>query len=260
MKNTWIVVAHRAGARIFAIDPSTGSLGLLTRHENAEGRLKDGEMDAERNILSDATPTHEIVAENFSKELAQCIEKGRIAHAFEALILVAGPRFLGLLRDALSAPATAMIKQSIDLNLGSLTEEHTISQLMNVLELELPHGAKESNSTSTDTDEPSLFQIQIIAGHGVKKGEGLEREIGLVLNRKLKHFGQRIRDIEVHLSDLNGPKSGPEDKRCLLVGRIAGLEALSVSADSSTLMQAVNGASDKLKHSFESAVGKRDHR
>ena len=48
MSNAWIVVAHRAGARIFLRRGRAGSLELLERIEHPEGLHRDRESDSDR--------------------------------------------------------------------------------------------------------------------------------------------------------------------------------------------------------------------
>jgi ribosome-associated translation inhibitor RaiA len=53
--------------------------------------------------------------------------------------------------------------------------------------------------------------------------------------------------VEVQLSDENGiQKSGGGDKRCVLEARLAGMQPIKVSADGSSLEQALDGAAKNL--------------
>ncbi len=47
----------------------------------------------------------------------------------------------------------------------------------------------------------------------------------------LAHFSEHITRIEVHLSDENGGKHGPNDKRCMLEARMEGKQPIAVTAD-----------------------------
>ena len=58
----------------------------------------------------------ECFARTIAAELNQAVAAGTAQH----LVLIAGPKFLGLLRDALSAPATAAVAVSISKNLSQL--------------------------------------------------------------------------------------------------------------------------------------------
>ena len=62
--------------------------------------------------------------------------------------------------------------------------------------------------------------------------------------------------VEVHLSDENGGKSGPKDKRCKMEARPKGHQPILVSQDADSLTQAVEGAAQKLEHALEHLFGK----
>ncbi len=73
--------------------------------------------------------------------------------------------------------------------------------------------------------------------------------------------------MEVHVSDVNGPKSGQDNKRCVMEARLEGRKPTAVTHQATTLEQAVDGAANKLKRSIESTLGRestseqlRDHR
>ncbi len=101
------------------------------------------------------------------------------------------------------------------------------------------------------------MQVQIntdsnIAGHG-----GLAQQVEGVVRDALDRFSAQITRVEVHLSDENSDKKfDPEDKRCLLEARLAGLQPVSVRHQAATLEQAVDGAAEKLKRSLESTLGR----
>ena len=60
----------------------------------------------------------------------------------------------------------------------------------------------------------------------------------------------------VHLSDENNSKEGINDKKCLLEARLEGRQPIAVTALGNTYDLAVNGATDKLKSSLDTIVGK----
>ena len=62
--------------------------------------------------------------------------------------------------------------------------------------------------------------------------------------------------VEVHLSDENGGKSGPKDKRCKMEARPKGHQPILVSHDADSRTQAVEGAAEKLEHALEHLFGK----
>jgi protein required for attachment to host cells len=62
----------------------------------------DGERSTER---------HEM--ELFAKQVCQEIDGARTRHEFDRLVLIAGPRMLGLLREALPAPCQAVVAAEV---------------------------------------------------------------------------------------------------------------------------------------------------
>ncbi len=101
--------------------------------------------------------------------------------------------------------------------------------------------------------------IQINTDSNIEAHGELTQMINTDVADSLERFGDQITRVEVHLSDENSEKKlGAEDKRCLIEARIAGLQPLAVSDEAATFEQAVNGAVEKLMHSIESTIGKRD--
>jgi protein required for attachment to host cells len=125
MTKTWILAAHRSGAKFYE-HTGPGALELVRTIDHPTGRLLDREMVSDRkgrkhegttNLQGTADPEvdparHE--AETFARSLAAALTEGRNAHAFERLVLVAEPRFLGLLRAELDAPTAAMVLGSVN--------------------------------------------------------------------------------------------------------------------------------------------------
>ena len=72
----------------------------------------------------------------------------------------------------------------------------------------------------------------------------------------LEHHLEDLTRVEVHLSDENGGKSGPKDKRCKMEARPKGHQPILVSHDADSLTQAVEGAAEKLEHALEHLFGK----
>lgn len=122
---TWILTAHRSGARLFQKVTATAAPDLVEVIDHPEGRLKDGDIDADRpgrsfdrfgpgrHAMSHEDSPSERVADAFARQLAGRIETGAHAGAFDALVLVAEPRFLGRLRHHLAAHVAAMVTDEI---------------------------------------------------------------------------------------------------------------------------------------------------
>jgi sigma 54 modulation/S30EA-like ribosomal protein len=104
--------------------------------------------------------------------------------------------------------------------------------------------------------------IEIRTDANIKGSEQSSAEVKAVVHAALDRFGDRIRRVDVHLSDTVGHKSGHDDKCCTIEARLDGREPIAVTHRESTMEQAVHGAIHNLKKSVESALGKestRDH-
>lgn len=102
------------------------------------------------------------------------------------------------------------------------------------------------------------MKIQLNTDSHIIASEALTAEIENKINSTLKRFSDRITRIEVHLSDLNSAKAGPDDKRCVIEARVAGLSPVSVSHEASTLSLAIDGARDRMANALDTAFGKRE--
>lgn len=90
------------------------------------------------------------------------------------------------------------------------------------------------------------MQIQINTDHNIPGREALSAHVSSVVERALKHVGEHITRVEVHLTDENGPKTGPKDIRCVMEARLENHQPVTVTEEAATLHQAVDGAADKL--------------
>lgn len=133
-QNTWILVAHRAGARLYSRAAPDHGLRLEARIDHPEGRLRNRDLDADtggrtfdrqgghRHAMESEHSPVEHVTDQFVKVLADKLRDGRIANHYAHLVLVAGPKLLGKLRDALDDPTAAKVVQSLDRDFGELTD------------------------------------------------------------------------------------------------------------------------------------------
>lgn len=116
---SWILIANRTGARV--VEKQGPQLSLLETIDHENGRLRDRDIDsdrqgrsfdrmgASRHALSNEESAHEHDARMFARELARRLHDERLKHSFERLVLVAEPRFLGYLREALDEATERMV-------------------------------------------------------------------------------------------------------------------------------------------------------
>lgn len=132
MGKTWILVAHRSGARLFENRGPGKGLDLVQSVEHPAGKLKNKEINSDkhgrsfdrrgrgRHAYSTEQDAVNHVAEQFAKQLSGMLEEGRTHQRYAHVVLVAEPRFLGNLRAALSPQSAAMVRATLDKDLGSI--------------------------------------------------------------------------------------------------------------------------------------------
>lgn len=125
MTKQWILVADTAAARLFARENSGSLMRVEAFYHNAsrqhEGDLRTGgkgEVEDSaghgRHQADPQTRTSEKHADFFAKEVSEKLKAGLNEEAFDALILVAEPQFLGRLRDHLDSPLLQRVTATID--------------------------------------------------------------------------------------------------------------------------------------------------
>jgi hypothetical protein len=104
--------------------------------------------------------------------------------------------------------------------------------------------------------------IEVRTDCNIKGSEQSSDEVKAVVHAALDRFGDRLRRVDVHLSDAIAHKTGHDDKCCMIEARRDGREPIIVTHRENTMEQAIHGAIHKLKLSVESALGRestRDH-
>ena len=72
----------------------------------------------------------------------------------------------------------------------------------------------------------------------------------------LARFSAHITRVEVHLGDENAGKHGRDDKRCMMEVRLERRQPVAVTHHAETVVQAIDGAADKMAHLLEHALGR----
>ncbi|WP_338768940.1 HPF/RaiA family ribosome-associated protein [Bernardetia sp. ABR2-2B] len=81
-----------------------------------------------------------------------------------------------------------------------------------------------------------------------------------LISKKLDRYDEHVTRVEVHISDENGKKGGPDDIKCVLESRFEGRQPITVSAQEDTIEKAVSSAIDKAKAALDSFLGKIQNR
>lgn len=100
------------------------------------------------------------------------------------------------------------------------------------------------------------MKVQFNTDKNVKGDENFREILIGMIEDSLSRFEDHVTRIEVHLSDENSAKSGPNDKRCLLEARMESRQPVAVTDHAESYIEAVAGATDKLKMALDSILGK----
>jgi len=98
--------------------------------------------------------------------------------------------------------------------------------------------------------------IEVRTDGNIQGSEQFSDHVKTVVQAALDRFGDRIRRVDVHLSDAAGNKAGHDTKCCKIEARRDGREPIVVTHQETTMDQAIDGAVHSLKKSVESAFGK----
>ena len=141
MKHAWIVVADSARARILSAVGPNSALRPVEQLVSPASRMHDRDLTSDkpgralsgsgkgRHATSGSKTAKEQIAISFAKEVADQLEKGRTDNQYRRLVMVADPKFLGLLMKSLSDPAEKLVSLKIDKDLSKLSEEEIRERL-----------------------------------------------------------------------------------------------------------------------------------
>ncbi|WII71985.1 host attachment protein [Bdellovibrio sp. 22V] len=138
---TWIVVVNRVEAKVFEYNNRNGSeVTYVTKLANPRGRLRSKEINADKpgffsNMVSHGSryqkaqsPT-ERVAQEFAIKVCDFLDDSSQQRAFDDLILIAEPQFLGRLRNTLCKEVSRKVSREIAKDLGIVTREELKERL-----------------------------------------------------------------------------------------------------------------------------------
>ncbi len=126
MKVTWVVVADGARGRLLSVSGKQGPMreraDLVHGETRPHGTLRETDR-AGRTFDRSGTGRHameprhdpaDIEAEAFAREISERLVAGAREREFDRLVLVAPPRFLGRLREALPEAVARCVEATVD--------------------------------------------------------------------------------------------------------------------------------------------------
>jgi protein required for attachment to host cells len=124
MANTWIVAADASRARVLQV-AGPQRLVEVDNLLNPDGRLEDREIntDARGRFSGGHTGEDDVGAvehrtELFAKRLGDYLDKARTEHRYDELVLVAPPKFLGMMRKSLGREVEKLVADEVPKDLS----------------------------------------------------------------------------------------------------------------------------------------------
>lgn len=100
------------------------------------------------------------------------------------------------------------------------------------------------------------MQVQLNTNNYVDGTEDLAERVRVEVEETLGRFKEQITRIEVHIHDVNGLTKHGVDIKCTVEARLAGMQPIAVTDESTNVDDAVTGAVGKLERSLDSTLGK----
>jgi predicted component of type VI protein secretion system len=98
--------------------------------------------------------------------------------------------------------------------------------------------------------------IQIHADNQVPSDAERDSRLEEQIRQRLARFEGRITDVEVHVSDVNGPRGGNADMRCTIEARVNGIPPVAAIDEGNDVDRAVIGAAKKVVRALDHQLGK----
>jgi hypothetical protein len=89
--------------------------------------------------------------------------------------------------------------------------------------------------------------IQINTDNQIDSDAERDARIEEQIRQRLARFEGRITDLEIHVSDVNGPRGGAADLRCTMEARVNGVPPVAASDNGATVDRAILGAARRLR-------------
>ena len=100
------------------------------------------------------------------------------------------------------------------------------------------------------------MQTEVFSDKNIAVDARTQNWVTATVEVTLERYLLDLTRVIVHVTDENGGKSGPKDKRCKMEARPKGHQPILVSHDANELTLAVEGAATKLQHALEHLFGK----
>jgi protein required for attachment to host cells len=140
MTRTWILVANASVATVYCNEGPRKGLTLVKTLNHAASREKGSNLVSDRpghaqshgnghGAYVSAKSPKEVEAERFALELSRDLNQGRTHNAYQRLILIASPHFMGLLNHHLDSHVRQLVCASVEKDYTKLPEKELAGHL-----------------------------------------------------------------------------------------------------------------------------------
>jgi protein required for attachment to host cells len=129
MADIWVLVTDSSEARIYSARNLRGELELVETLTHEASRLHARDLGSDvpgrvhdrfgpgRHSLDQGQKLKSAEKQRFGREIATCLAEAQRQKKFDRLVVMAGPAFLGILRDCFSKPVAETVIAEISKDL-----------------------------------------------------------------------------------------------------------------------------------------------
>lgn len=142
MSTAFVALAERSSARFFELENhDVDSMKELPHLTNPDGRLKEGDIIVgslgssshgnSQHTMTTETSATDTVALRFANDVAEMIRRARLDGSYDHAVVIAGPAFLGMIRDKMSSEEEKFVKHTVAKNISpeddAVMKKHLVS-------------------------------------------------------------------------------------------------------------------------------------
>lgn len=140
MGRTWVLVGDGSRARLFKVSaPRDWELIRELEHPETRAKARDLVTDRQGRVKQSASPMgpamqltkplHAIESERFAHSVAKVLESGLADNAYDRVVLVAPPHFLGLLRATIAPTVAKRVELTLDKDYTALRADELAERI-----------------------------------------------------------------------------------------------------------------------------------
>ncbi|MGQ0622698.1 MAG: host attachment protein [Panacagrimonas sp.] len=139
---TWVLLADSSRALLYSVGTETKAWTLVKEYTHAASRVSEGGLTTDqpgrthgsvaqgaRSAMESKTSPKDVEFGRFANELAGVLHDGHGQNAYNRIVLVAPPHFLGLLRKAINDTVSKLIVETFDKDYLHLSEKEMRAHL-----------------------------------------------------------------------------------------------------------------------------------